>query len=380
MKAIMAKFLTASLLLPAVASFASPVCSQIHNSILAETAAYLRIEGQKGLPESFYEQLRLEMRNYRGETQDGKKFDQLILENRGLDPSYRFPDGKSLLEIAARSDSQGYLAKRIIFAGLNPYARDSRGKSAFLDLLEQREDSALKNTLTILLRGGENEAPIDISQKAQTGFGAKKSPLVFKGTEEALRMIRPEDFMVFDSQGKVTENYLEKLAPEQLDHLLHVAFFRQNRALLKYVLENMKLRSFPKDVRTFLQLALESRMAKNPGRTKFSDDLLRQLIEKYNVDVNQEFSYDRGIWGGYDLMPPINALIASRVDPSIIDLMLHHGANPQAVDKDGMNAMNWAVYIRSTQGDGRYVELLKKHGVHMPSILNQLFIKKPSLE
>jgi ankyrin repeat protein len=380
MKILLAKFLTASLLLPAMASYASPICSQIHAANLPEAPAYLRIESQKGLPDSFYQQLRFEMKNYQGEARDGKKFDQLILENRGLDPSYRFPDGKSLLEIAARSDSLGYLAKRIVFAGLNPYARDSRGKSAFLDILEQREDPALKNILLILLRGGENVAPIDISQTDKAKPGAKKSPLVYKGTEEVLRMIHPEDFMIFDSQGKVTENYLEKLNTDDFDQMLRVAFFRQNRALLKYVLENMKVRAFHKDVRTFLQLALESRLAKNPERMKFSDDLLQQLIEKYSFDVNQEFSYDRGIWGGYDRMPPINALIGSRVDPEIVDLMLRRGANPQAVDKDGMNAMNWAVYIRSTQGDGRYVDLLKRHGVHMPPIVNQIFIKKPTAE
>jgi hypothetical protein len=39
--------------------------------------------------------------------------------------------------------------------------------------------------------------------------------------------------------------------------------------------------------------------------------------------------------------------------------------------------MHWALYKRKTEGDDRYVELLKKRGVPMPSIWDQLFIKKP---
>jgi hypothetical protein len=340
-----------------------------------ETPAYLRVEGQADLPISFYESLRQELKTWVNEDQSGRRFQKIFLENRSFDPSHHFADGKSLFELAACADEGGMLFRRILKAGLNPYAKEKNGRNILIELLEQQNDPALKNAIITLVRGGVLSVAGETLEKAPP----KNDFWSLYDAEKYLRQIRPEDFLLRDESGKIKVNWIEKLNPLFKDILIESVFRLQNQEMIEFLMGPMGLRSFGnKKGMSFLQMALLSRKSENPGSEEKSDAILRLLIEKFSVDVSGSFVFADGRGDGVIRPPILNVLIRYQVAPQLIELALKRGANPNAVDADGMNAMSWAVYIRSQKQDDRYVEILKKFKIPMPSILNQLWLKKPT--
>lgn len=342
---------------------------------MLEAPAYLRVEGQADLPNSFYESLRQELKTWVNEDQSGRRFQKLFLENRSFDPSHHFADGKSLFELAARADEGGMLFRRLLKAGLNPYAKEVNGRNILMELLEQQNDPALKNAIITLLRGGMLSVAGETLEKASS----KNDFWSLYNTEKYLRQIRPEDFLLRDESGRIQVNWIERLNPFFKDILIESVFRLQNQEMIEFLMGPMGIRSFGnKRGMSFLQMALLSRKGENPESEKKSDAILRLLIEKFDVDVNGSFVFADGQGEGVIRPPILNVLIRFQVDPPLIELALKRGANPNAIDADGMNAMSWAVYIRSQKRDERYVEILKKFKIPMPSILDQLWLRKPT--